>query len=199
MACQWPGGLFVPKPTRDVACHHSYSVRPASTVHGRPPTSAGVCGDCYSVGYSPAKQDCSADIPRPGRAAPAAGDYVPVVQPVGSGVMVWPVGSPCADRPLIRPGITQVRRATCARSVLSPVAAVSRWLLLLVSSLLSAQPKSPGRMPIRAAVRGSRLGIRARAGQETWSDSHSSTGVSVNGYDAPRRRTCGLSMPSQKR
>ena len=48
-------GLFVPNPTRDVACHHLYFVRPAHTVRGHPLASAGVCGGCYSLSYSPVK------------------------------------------------------------------------------------------------------------------------------------------------
>ena len=48
-------GLFVPKPTRDVIYHHSYLSDLPRTVRGRPQASAGVCGGCYSVSYSPTK------------------------------------------------------------------------------------------------------------------------------------------------
>ncbi len=48
-------GLFVPKPTREVAYHHSSLSDLPRTVRGRPLASAGICGGCYSFGYSPAK------------------------------------------------------------------------------------------------------------------------------------------------
>ena len=48
-------GLFVPKPTRDVAYHQSHAVDLPCAVRGRPLASAGVCGGCYSFSYSPAK------------------------------------------------------------------------------------------------------------------------------------------------
>jgi len=44
------------------------------------------------------------------------------------------------DFPLIKPDVSQVGPAACERSVLLPVAVVSRWLLLMLSPLLSAQP-----------------------------------------------------------
>ena len=45
-------GLFVPKPTRDAMDHRTYSCDLLRTVRGRPPTSAGVSGRCYSLSYS---------------------------------------------------------------------------------------------------------------------------------------------------
>ena len=45
--------LFVPKPTRDAACQHSYLSDLLFIVRGRPPTSARVVRRCYSVSYSP--------------------------------------------------------------------------------------------------------------------------------------------------
>ena len=48
-------GLFVPKPTREVAYHHSYWSDLPQSVRGRPLASAAVCLGCYSFSYSPAK------------------------------------------------------------------------------------------------------------------------------------------------
>jgi hypothetical protein len=54
------------------------------------------------------------------------------------------------DRPLLRPDIPPGRYATCVRQALSLVALARRWLLLLLSPLLSAQPRLiAGRRPRR--------------------------------------------------
>ena len=53
--------------------------------------------------------------------------------------------APSNDLPLFRPDISQVGVGSCERYALSPVAAVSRWSLLLLSPLLSAAISRAGR------------------------------------------------------
>ena len=66
------------------------------------------------------------------------------------------VGAARCAVPTRRPSVFQAghdpsRHEMYVRLVLSPVAAVCRWLLLLLSALLSAQPRSSGGKPTRTA------------------------------------------------
>jgi hypothetical protein len=49
-------GLFVPKPTRDAGCQGCGLPGLGSTVRRCPLTSTAVGGDCYSLGYSVARE-----------------------------------------------------------------------------------------------------------------------------------------------
>jgi GntR family transcriptional regulator len=60
-------GLFVPKPTRDVVYHRFTLSDLPRIVRGHPLASAGVCGGCYSVRYSPASVASVAGSIRRGR------------------------------------------------------------------------------------------------------------------------------------
>jgi hypothetical protein len=116
------------------------------TVRGRPLASAGVCGDCYSVSYSPPRKIIPR-IPRVReRPAPAGGTYGPVVQTVGFGDGL--AYRFVRRRPSAKAAHTPSRCATLGHRVLSPPTSAGRWLLLLLTPLLSAQPRlSVGSLP----------------------------------------------------
>ena len=69
-----------------------------------------------------------------------------------------------ADLPFFRPDISPSRHTTCERRALLSVAAASRWSRLLLSRLLSAQPKSFGGKLTRTRRVVSARGPEARQG-----------------------------------
>jgi hypothetical protein len=62
----------------------------------------------------------------------------------------WSGRGRTADLPLFRRGVRQVDAPLCERRGLSPVVAISRWLLLLLSSLLSAISRVTARLEFRS-------------------------------------------------